>query len=114
MFINNQKYSKVLINSIISSIVYLICFTLISFDNVYYIIKKEGNNVNKYFQYGKRNRNNESSVALGHDIKEDKCNEYKIRNYINFYKYCSKIFEFNRGKVKYIGKSSKFDLFDDI
>jgi len=73
-------------------------------------MKNEGSNSKKYFIYSKKEKNN-SSILLIYDNKEDeKSSEFIIQNYINLYNYCSRIFEFKNGKLKYTTSSSSFDV----
>ncbi|ORX57898.1 hypothetical protein BCR36DRAFT_402256 [Piromyces finnis] len=106
------KQSKVVVDSIINSICYFICFIIFIHKIVYYILINDENNAKKYFVYDKKERrNSSSSVMLLYESREDnRQSDLIIQNYIELYRCCSKIFEFNQGKIRYIGSTSSLNI----
>lgn len=112
MILNNQRYSRIFFEYILNSICYSAFFILLSWDKVYYIIKKESNNPNKYFlieKYEKCSIHN--SLTCGCQLNRiDKDNTVSIKKYINFYKLCTSVIEFQEGSIRIIKESFKLSI----
>jgi len=90
-------------------ICYLILFFLFSFDKVFYIARKEGNNPNKYFIF-KIDEYNKDLVSRVYDDdlkNKQKNNHHIILKYIYLYKFCSKVFKTNKKRIKSISRKTK-------
>ncbi|KAG4085267.1 hypothetical protein H8356DRAFT_1298496 [Neocallimastix lanati (nom. inval.)] len=112
LILNNQRYSRIFFEYILNSICYSAFFILLSWDKVYYIIKKESNNPNKYFlieKYEKCSIHN--SLTCGCQLNRiDKDNTVSIKKYINFYKLCTSVIEFQEGSIRIIKESFKLSI----
>jgi len=91
-------------------IAYIVIFILFSWDKIYYIIRKEGNNTNVYFHIKHYEKCIiHDSYKCGCVLLEKKRNQSTIVNkYLHFYKYCTKLFDTKHKKIK------KFDMKDII
>ena len=110
--LKNQRFNKIIIETILNSISSIGIFLLFSWDKVYYIIKKEGNNPMVYFIY-KRHEEclKHKSTYCGCKLNMIKEHiEMSIRNYIDIYKTCSTLFEIVDGKVKFIKLRENQDI----
>jgi len=79
-------------------------FLLYSWDKIYYILKKEGDNSMTYFIF-KRHEEclKHKSTYCGCNLNMTKADmDEGINNYIDIYKTCSTIFEIVRGKIRFI------------
>ncbi|OUM56276.1 hypothetical protein PIROE2DRAFT_19184 [Piromyces sp. E2] len=112
IILSNQKYNKYIFDTTLNSIGYLILFILFSWDKVYYIFKKQGNDPRKYFiikKYKKCVIHN--SFTCGCQLEESDENlEPIIKKYILFYKFCSTFLIINHGKLKYVNMKSKLSI----
>lgn len=79
-------------NIIFNTICYLTMFILLSWDKIYYIMKKEGNNSTIYFIYIKHDICEiHHSHCCGCKLNLTKENiKVNTDNYINIYNFCSK------------------------
>jgi len=111
LFINNQKYQTVVFSTSLNYICYLIIFILLSWDNIYYIIKGEGNNTFNYFRIIKfRKCYAHNSYTCGCPLERTYQDlEPIVHYYIKFYKFCSTTFIVEDKKIKYIKVRSKYD-----
>jgi len=109
---DNQRYLMITFESILNSICYVIMFLLFSWDKIYYILINEGNNPNKYFIYNEYEKCTiHNSITCGCKLETKKQdNSAFILKYINFYKFCSTIFEFKDGRFRLINKNSKISV----
>jgi len=84
-------------------------FIFFSWDKIYYILINEGNNPNKYFIYNEYEKCTiHNSVTCGCKLEPKKQdNSVIILKYINFYKFCSTLFEFKGGQFRHINKNYK-------
>ncbi|ORX40393.1 hypothetical protein BCR36DRAFT_364685 [Piromyces finnis] len=105
-FMNNNNLYNIC-NSIINELCYFIILILYTYEKIYYIISKKGNDFKYYF--------NSVSIekCLEHNSYSCGCNkeangeEEIVNNYLSFYKFCSKFIQFSDGKFKYVRKNSK-------
>jgi len=89
MILEKQRYSKKIIGIILNSICNIVIFILFSWDKIYYIFKKEGNNQYVYFIY-KRHEECLKHKSTHCGCKLNMTNEeieISINNYIDIYKY---------------------------
>ncbi|KAL6596852.1 hypothetical protein U3516DRAFT_671521 [Neocallimastix sp. 'constans'] len=94
LILQNKKYEAIKLIYILNSICYIIIFILFSWDKIYFIIKKDGNNPLNYFIYIKHKECNiHHSCNCGCNTNLSK-EDYRmnVEKYINIYKICSKIF----------------------
>ncbi|KAL6599435.1 hypothetical protein U3516DRAFT_494694, partial [Neocallimastix sp. 'constans'] len=97
LFLNNQRYARIVFEFLLNSICNIILLLLVSWNKVYFILKKEGNNPNKYFiyiTYEKCLIHNSESCECDKMIKNED-NSLIIIKYINFYKFCTTIIKFD-------------------
>jgi len=85
---------------------YITLLVLFIWDRVYYILKKQGMEYDKYFVTVHIEK------CLVHKSYTCGCNSYKINpavtmNFINFYKFSSKIISIKNGKIQYHSKKYK-------
>lgn len=104
----------IILECVANSICYLTFFVFFSWDKIYYIIKRQGNDPNTYFIYEKNEKCFvHNSYTCGCKLKKKKeDNSTTMEKYILFYKFCSTVFNFEGGKLKYIKTSSKLDLIE--
>ena len=85
---------------------------LFSWSNIYYIVKKEGDNTLTYFKIKKYKK------CIIHESRNCGCQleltfrniEPFVENYIKFYNFCSALFMINNGKLKYVNMNSKYSI----
>jgi len=101
------KYNN--FNLTFNGICYLLIFILYTWDKFYYIINNKGNKSTYYFN---SKIQKECSIHKSYACKCNRINfnEEMIENYINFYKYCSKIVTISNGRIKFVGKKSKNNM----
>ncbi|ORX77658.1 hypothetical protein BCR32DRAFT_270514 [Anaeromyces robustus] len=98
--LNNERFGKTVFEIFSNSLGFLIIFVLFSWDKIYYIIKKEGNDNKNYFIL----RSKEKCVLH---------NSYRYK-YIDFYNLCSKLFiKTDDKKIKYFDLDSKIQYITD-
>ncbi|ORX56024.1 hypothetical protein BCR36DRAFT_281085, partial [Piromyces finnis] len=109
-----QRYTMIILENIANSICYLTFFIFFSWDKVYYIMKKQGDNTSVYFIVYEKNEICfiHNSYTCGCKLKKRKENdENTIEKYILFYKFCSTLFIMDDyGKWKYFNSKSKISL----
>jgi len=96
-------------------ICYLIIFTLLSWDNIYYIVIDKGNDVFAYFKvkkYKKCSSHNSYKCICKKELTHQNI-ESIVKNYIQFYKFCSDIFTVSNGKIEFINIKSKYNSISD-
>ncbi|ORX47929.1 hypothetical protein BCR36DRAFT_294518, partial [Piromyces finnis] len=103
--INNNAYKFNLFNQILNGICYLTIIILFSWDKIYYIITKKGNNSEYYFYSLKMD--DFPSLQKLYYCGYTKNEREVIKRYIDFYKYTSQIIKITNGRVKYIKKRNK-------
>jgi len=111
--LNNQKYVRVIFENILNSMCYLTLFIGLSWDKVYYIYKKKGNDPKIYFKISKRYKKCfvHKTYNCGCTLEEDNDNlESDIEKYIFFYKFCSLLFVKEGGKIQYVNMESKINV----
>jgi len=116
LFLGNQIYAKIVCEGFFNSITYLIVFILFSWDKVYYIIRKEGNEKYNYFRITKYKKcpvHNSYKCGCKFYSDEDRIN-ILIKNYILVYKRCSLLFIVTNGKIKFNHIERKFKNTDSI
>jgi len=72
---------------------------------------------NIYFKYVKHDKctiHDSYTCACKFDDDDENDNYPIIKNYITFYKICSKIFEIDNGKIIYIDVKSKMTIIDKL
>lgn len=72
---------------------YFIIFILFSWDKIFYIFKKDGNNSNNYFIYKRHelcSKHNSNSCGCRYNISKENLNIYSDK-YIRLYNECQKI-----------------------
>lgn len=76
-------------------------------------MKNEGDNPNKYFIYITYEKCLiHNSTTCGCNLKKiNEDNSSIITRYISFYKFCSKVIEFDNGSFKIVNSKSKLCLF---
>jgi len=83
-------------------IAYFIVFVIFSWDKIYYIVIKKGNDTNTYFlikHYEKCIIHN--SYKCGCILKEKFRDQSSIINkYLKFYKYCTEFYDIGDNKIK--------------
>jgi len=87
----------------------MVILVLYSWNKIYYIIRKKGNDPNNYFYSLKINKcciHNSYTC----DCNKTDCEKEIIDKYINLYKYCSNIIIYSNGKLRFIKKQSKNQL----
>ncbi|ORX47898.1 hypothetical protein BCR36DRAFT_405219 [Piromyces finnis] len=104
----DQSIPYTFFNYVFNSICYVFIFIMLSWDKLYYIIKSDGNNVYNYF--------NSTQYEQCFVHKSFTCNCKKktidgeietMKNYIEFYNYCSNIIVISDGHIHYINKKRK-------
>lgn len=87
-------------------------FIFFSWDKIYYIFKKKGNDPTLYFIYSRKEKCFvHNSFTCGCKLKSKKENlKPIIEKYIKFYKFCSTVFIIEKGKIKYIKLQSKVNI----
>jgi len=113
-FLGNQRHAKTVFEATLNTIDYLVIFILFSWDKVYFIVKKEGDNPNKYFKitvYKKCLVHNSLTCGCRLEVS-DEDNKEIIKKFIKFYKYCSLMIVYKDGKVKYVDSKSKLSILD--
>jgi len=102
IILKNQRFEKVLFDVTLNMIAYLVIFILFSWDKIYYILRKEGNNIKHYEKCILHD-----SYKCGCVLLEKKRNQSTIvSKYLQFYKYSTKLLDPKNKKIK------KFDLRD--
>ena len=103
-------------NHILNGLCYLIISALFSWDKIYYILTKKGNDQESYFISLKLVQCPiHRSIMCGckNFVKSE---ADVVTKYIEFYKYSSKVLMISNGRLTYIKKNSKtsvrFTLFD--
>ncbi|ORX57678.1 hypothetical protein BCR36DRAFT_459391 [Piromyces finnis] len=114
LFLDNQQYEKTVLELMLNSICYIICFILFSWNIIFYIIKN-GNKTNykDYFVYVDHDEKLcKNAFICSYEIIDDfkEKNNPIIKDYINFYKICSRTFEISGRKLKYIDVKSKIKI----
>jgi len=107
---SNYTKTRIYAETIINSIGYFIILFTFSWDKVYYIFKKQGNDTYTYFVYKRHERCIlHKSTCCGCKLKIS--NEHfqtLIRKSIDFYRICTQFFEItDNGKLVYISIQSK-------
>ncbi|KAG4092818.1 hypothetical protein H8356DRAFT_950126 [Neocallimastix lanati (nom. inval.)] len=106
-----QKRENIWLEVIFNSWGYLMIFILFSMDNIYYIIKKKGDDYYSFFVYP-----NKKLCILHHSytcgcVLEKKSNEdtsdENIEEFISFYLFCSDILINYNGRIKFITMKNK-------
>ncbi|ORX56013.1 hypothetical protein BCR36DRAFT_175699 [Piromyces finnis] len=114
VILNNQRYERVIFETLLNTICYIIVFLFFSWDKLYYIIKKE-KKIENYFIY----KNYEmcslhKSLTCGCQLEKKNNNVIPvIEKYIDFYKFCSAIVEKKNGKTRLVRVESKISIFND-
>ncbi|OUM59806.1 hypothetical protein PIROE2DRAFT_14574 [Piromyces sp. E2] len=115
-FLEDQRYEQIIFEIILNSICYLTFFLLFSWNKVYYIIRNKDIDSHLYFKYVKHDMcmiHNSYTCACEFDDSNEN-NHQVIKNYIIFYKICSKILEITDGKIKYINVKSKMNIINNL
>jgi len=113
-FLGNQRHAKTVFEATLNSIGYIIIFMLFSWDKIYYVMKKEGNDSNKYFKitvYKKCFKHNSLTCGCRLEVS-DEDNQEIIKKFIIFYKYCSLMIVYRDGKIKYVNSKYKLSILD--
>ncbi|ORX37497.1 hypothetical protein BCR36DRAFT_313656, partial [Piromyces finnis] len=108
---------KIYVETILNSIGYFIIFITFSWDKVYYILNRQGNEAYTYFIFQQHEQ------CLIHKSKCCGCklnmtNEHfksLIRKSIDFYRVCTRFYEItDRGNIMYINIRSKVKYLQNI
>ena len=87
-------------------------FIIFSFNNIYNIVKGEGDNPVKYFIYKRHEEctiHNSTSCGCKLYLTQEEFST-NIRRSLDFYRICSTILEIVDGKIKYINFNSKIEF----
>jgi len=114
-FLDNQKYARVAFDTSLNSIGFFVLFLCYSWDKVYYIVKKAGNDPRVYFKLKKYKKCfKHNTFTCGCKLDQDNENLLPaMEKYILFYQFCSVIFTKVDGKVKYINMKSKTNIVNE-
>ncbi|KAG4095661.1 hypothetical protein H8356DRAFT_944737 [Neocallimastix lanati (nom. inval.)] len=110
--LSDERFKKIAFELILNNIGYFIIFILFSWDKIYYILKKEGDDCNIYFRFRKHEKcaiHNSYTCWCDHE-RSKKDIRPSIKRYIDFYKFCSLVITIIDGKIKYIKMKTKTDL----
>ncbi|KAG4088500.1 hypothetical protein H8356DRAFT_1280889 [Neocallimastix lanati (nom. inval.)] len=108
-----QNKSNIILGFCITtnSICYLMIFFLFIWEKVYYILRQEDNNTHNYFIAEKLEKciiHRSFSCECNKNYSEE--SDEIVSKYLDFYKYCTQIFLFKNGNLKYVNKGSKNTL----
>jgi len=107
----NQRWSRVIFDLIFNSLCYFCMFICFSWDKIYYVIRKKGNDVKNYFLFKKHDLCNiHNSYTCGCKLnipKEEQIQQ--IQQSIDIYKACSTLYIISHKKFRRFGTLSKLD-----
>ncbi|OUM62446.1 hypothetical protein PIROE2DRAFT_11296 [Piromyces sp. E2] len=103
LLLKDQRFRKIIIEIVLNTISCIGVFIIFSWDKIYYIIKKEGNNPMIYFVYKRHEEclvHRSTFCGCKLTMKKEEI-EACIFNYIDIYNTCSTLFEIVDGKIRF-------------
>ncbi|OUM57794.1 hypothetical protein PIROE2DRAFT_17107 [Piromyces sp. E2] len=110
IFLQNYAKARIYVETLLNSIGYFIILITFSWDKVYYILKKQGNEAYTYFVFKRHEQCHiHKSTCCGCRLNMTREHfQTLIRKSIDFYRICTQFFEItDQGKLMYIGTQSK-------
>jgi len=107
----NQRWSRVIFDLTFNSLCYFSIFICFSWDKIYYVITKKGNDVKNYFILKRHELcgiHNSNICGCKLDMPMDEQIQ-KIQQSIDIYKTCSTLYIISRKKLQRFGSLSKLD-----